>query len=69
MKSFSVATFNVHSWCDANFSSNYDRVKELIKVSTCELDLHNYKIAFLVSKQLVSSIYISFLSKGKNVYV
>jgi len=31
MKNFSVATFNVHSWCDANFSGNYDRVKKLVK--------------------------------------
>ena len=32
MKNFSVATFNVHSWCDANFAGNFDRVKKLVKV-------------------------------------
>ena len=32
MKQFSVATFNVHMWCDANHMDNYERVRDLVKV-------------------------------------
>jgi hypothetical protein len=32
MKPFSVATFNVHMWCDANHTDNYEQVRDLVKV-------------------------------------
>ena len=32
MKQFSMATFNVHMWCDANHMDNYERVRDLVKL-------------------------------------
>ena len=34
MKSLTVATYNVHMWCDKNHSETQDRMIELTKVIT-----------------------------------
>ena len=49
MKNFSVATFNVHSWYDANFAGNYDRVKNLVKVRLKSRWLNQKQIFFFVA--------------------
>ena len=36
MGTFSIATYNVHMWSDADYNDNFDRVIKVVKVKNYE---------------------------------
>ena len=51
MKSLTVATYNVHMWCDKNHSETQDRMIELTKVICTVFENHSKSLIFKTSKR------------------
>ena len=51
MKSLTVATYNVHMWCDNNHSETQDRMIELTKVICTVFENHSKYLIFKTSKR------------------
>ena len=51
MKSLTVATYNVHMWCDKNHSETQDRMIELTKVICTVFENHSKYLIFKTSKR------------------